>query len=270
MKKITAILASLGLCLSLAACTNLPADGPSTPTEPPYKTVFVHASITRESGSTVSRTEYLFDEADRVKEVVVYTNGTETKRHSVRCDEYGNYTHWTSDGYTMEYSYDSEGHSLGMSMYIDGELVSTTSYTWENGLRTSVSSSMAGQNMTQKVLMTYDSGGKLLRQDSYNADVLVNYSIYAYDTQGRVSTMTTYQPDGSLYSVGTHTWDGNCQTIVTADQNGTVMQTAVMTYDDHQNLLTHTIYNPQGNTISKETHTWKALQVDPDCPRASV
>ena len=145
MKKTIAILAALGLCLSFAVCAEKPTPSPTEPTEPPYKTVFVHTSITRESGSTVSRTEYLFDEADRVKEVVVYTNGTETKRHSVRCDENGNYTHWTSDGYTMEYSYDSEGHSLGMSMYIDGELVSTTSYTWENGLRTSVSSSMVLQ-----------------------------------------------------------------------------------------------------------------------------
>lgn len=270
MKKVYASLAALGLCLGLAACAENPAPGPAEPTQPPYKTVFVHASITRESGSTVSRTEYVFDDADRVTEVVVYTNDEETKRHSVECDENGNYTRWTSDGSVMEYAYDTEGHSLAMSMYIGGELVSATEYTWEKGLRTSVTTTMAGQNMTQKVLMTYDSGGTLLRQDSYNADILVNYSIYAYDSQGRVSSMTTYHPDGSLYSVGTHTWEGNSQTIVTTDRDGAVMQTAVLTYDENHNLLTHTVYNALGDQVSKETHTWKAIQVDPDCPRASV
>ena len=270
MRKFAAILASLGLCLSFAACAEKPTPSPTEPTEPPYKTVFVHASITRESGSTISRTEFVFNEQEWVTEVVVYTNGTETKRHSVLCDENGNYTRWTSAGSTMEYSYDTEGHSLGMSMYIGGQLVSATEHTWEKGLRTSVTTTMAGQNMTQKVLMTYDSGGKLLRQDSYNADILVNYSIYAYDVQGRVASMTTYHPDGSLYSVGTHTWDGNSQTIVTTDRDGAVMQTAVLTYDEHHNILTHTVYNALGDPVTKETHTWKAIRVDPDCPRASV
>ena len=48
------------------------------------------------------------------------------------------------------------------------------------------------------------------------------------------------------------------------------MQTAVLTYDENHNLLTHTVYNALGDQVSKETHTWKAIQVDPDCPRASV
>lgn len=273
MKKRTALLAALSLTLCLTACSQeSPAstDGPTVPTEPPMKTVYVHSSITQEFGSTVSRTEYIFDEQDRVEEVVVYTNDVETKRHSVECDENGNYIRWTSDGSVMEYTYDAEGHSLGMTMYISGNLVSATAYTWENGLRTSVTTQMAGQNMTQQVLMIYDSGGQLLRQDSYSADSLVSYSVYAYDGDGRVTTMTTYQPDGSLYSLSTHAWEGNTQTIVTTDSDGAVMQTAVLTYDENKNLLTHTVYNALGDQVSKEIHTWKAVQVEPDCPRASV
>lgn len=270
MKKRMALLAALLLCLTACGSKPDPAPASTEPTEPPYKTVYVHTAITQEFGSTVSRTEYAFDENDQVIEVIVYTNDTETKRHSVQCDENGNYTRWTSQGSVMEYTYDDEGHSLGMTMYIDGQEVSSTAYTWERGLRTSVTTRMAGQDMTQKVLMTYDSGGKLMRQDSYSADTLDSYSIYAYDSDGRVVAMTTYNPDGSLYSMASHSWDGNTQTIITTDPFGDVMQTAVLTYDEARNLLTHTVYNAYGDQVSKETHTWKAIQVAPDCPRASV
>lgn len=272
MKKIIAILSALCMGLCLPACTQEPPapTEPTAPTEPPYKTVYVHSSITQEFGSAVSRTEYLFDEQDRVTEVVVYTNGVETKRHSVACDENGNYVRWTSDNSVMEYAYDEAGYSLGMTMYIDGSLVSSTTYTWENGLRTSVTTQMAGQDMTQRVLMTYNPSGTLLRQDSYAADTLVSYSIYDHDENGKVQTMTTYQPDGSLYSISTHSWEGPAQTITTTDSDGAVIQTAVLTYDDYGNLLTHTVYNAYHEQVSKETHTWKAVQVEPDCPRASV
>lgn len=277
MKKRT-ILAAVALALVLTGCTNKPAEptsaptqAPTTPTEPGVsqkKTVYVHASITQEYGSTISKTEYIFDEKDWVKEVIVYTNDTETKRHSVDCDENGNFIRWTSDGSVTEYAYDAAGHSLGMSMYIGNQLISTTTYAWENDLRTSVTTTLSGQ--TQQVLMTYDSAGKLLRQDVYSVDTLMNYSIYSYHPDGLTASMTTYQPDGSLYSIGTYNWNGNSLTITTADTAGTVMQTAALTYDNAGNLLTHTVFNALGDQVSKETHTWKAIEVDPDCPRASV
>lgn len=270
MKKIIASLCALSALLCLTACSANPAPEETTaPTAPPYKTVYVHTSITQEFASSVSKTEFLFDEQDHVSEVVVYTNGTETKRHSVECDENGNYIRWTSDGSVMEYDYDEFGHSLGMSMYIDGELISSTRYTWENGLRTSTTTTLATQNMTQKALMTYNNAGHLLRQDNYTADTLSSYSIYSTDSQGRTQSMTTYQPDGTLLYQNTCVWDGTIQTVTTT-QDGSVVQTSVLTYDENGNLLTHTVYNANNELVSKETHTWKALQVDPDCPRASV
>lgn len=289
MKRVIYILTAVCIVLCLAGCVQAPPapTAPSAPTTPPTteptepstpppppetptKTVFVHSSITQEYGSAMSRTEYLFDEQDWVTEVVVYTNGVETKRHSVECDENGNYIRWISDGSVMEYTYDAEGHSLGMAMYIGGSLVSSTTYTWENGLRTSVTTQMASQNMTQKVLMTYNANGILLRQDSYSADTLTSYSIYATGEDGQVQSMTTYLPDGSLHSQSTHSWEGGSQTITTTDPKGAVTQIAVLTYDEHGNLLTHEIYDADKNLISKETHTWRAVEVELDCPRASV
>jgi YD repeat-containing protein len=270
MKKLIALLACFFL-LALTACGENPTATEATaPTQPQTKTVYVHASMTQEYGSTVNRTEYLFDQQDHVTEVVVYTNDTETKRHSVQCDANGNYTKWISDGSVMEYSYDDQGHSLGMSLYINDVLISSTAYTWENGLRTSVTTKMEAQGMTQRILMTYDGSGRLLRQDTYTADTLSGYSIYATDADGNITTVTLYQPDGTLLSTSTYRRTSTMETITSTLPDGTINQTAMLTYDQHGNLLTQEIFDGNGQSISKETHTWKAVVVPFNCPRASV
>lgn len=272
MKK-TLLWAMCLVLLFLTACTSPTDPGPSTETSSPppeTKTVFVHTSITQEFGSSVNRTEYLFDDEDHVCEVVVYTNDTQTKRHSVECDENGNYIKWTAEGSVTEYAYDDEGHSLGVTLYINNELVSSTQYTWENGLRTSVTTSIAAQGITQRAVMTYDSAGQLLRQDTYTAETLTNYSIYTNGENGRHTSITTYQPDGTQLYTTAFQYTDSMETATTTSPDGTVTQTTVKFYDEHGNLLTQEIYSSDGSMISKETHTWKAIEVPPDCPRASV
>lgn len=270
MKKLTLLLICL-LLLSMTACGERANTAPSTaPTQPQTKTVYVHASITQEYGSTTNRTEYLFDSDNHVNQVVVYTNGEETKRHDVQCDENGNYVKWISDGSVTEYAYDDDGNSLGMSLYINNVLISSTAYTWENGLRTSVTTTMDTQGMTQRILMTYGSSGRLLRQDTYTADTLSSYSIYATDENGQISSVTLYQPDGTLISTSTYIRTSAMETITSTLPDGTVSQTAVLTYDSYGNLLTQEIFDQNGQSLFKETHTWKAVTVPFDCPRASV
>lgn len=274
MKKRLIILIILSLLLCLTACkeNTPPPTDPTPPTvpKPTTKTVYVHTAVTQEFGSTVSRTEYLFNELDRVYEVVVYTNDDETNRYSVDCDENGNYIKWTCDGSVTEYAYDDQGHSLGLKVYISDELVSSTQYTWENGHRTSITTTIASQGLTQRAIMTYDNSGHLLRQDTYTADTLSSYSIYATDTQGRVTAMNVYQPDGTLFYTSTYARENNTETVTTTRPDDTIIQTTVITYDEHGNLLSQVVYDGNNNVISKETHSWKAVVVPLDCPRASV
>jgi antitoxin component YwqK of YwqJK toxin-antitoxin module len=270
MKKTVILLVFLFL-LGMTGCNGKPDNTEPTASTPALtKTVYVHSSITQEYSSTVNRTEFLFDEQDHVSQVVVYTNKLVTKRHDVECDENGNYIKWVSDGSVTEYFYDERGHSLGMSLYVNDVLISSTQYTWENDLRTSITTKMETQGMTQRILMTYNNVGHLLRQDVYTADTLTNYSIYTTDENGRTTAVTIYQPDGTLLSSSTYTREGLKETITSTLPDGTVNQIVVLTYDEHGNLLTQEIYDSSNNLVSKETHTWKAVVVPIDCPRASV
>lgn len=275
MKRCTLIGLSLFLLLASNGCTRK-SGTESTPAgtdsqHPEMKTVYVHTAITREMGGSINRTEYRFDERDRVREVLVYTNGQETNRHSVECDENGNFIQWTSlDGTVTQYSYDEKGHSLGFSMYAGAVLISSTAYTWEGDLRTSVTTKMPAGGMEQRAILLYDDQGHMVRQDTFLNGTLSHYAIYTTDVKGRVTTVETFYPDGTLSLHSTYVWEKNKETVTNALPDGTVSQTIEMTYDTNGNLLSQVVRDGQGNLVTKETHTWKAIQVPVDCPRASV
>lgn len=276
MKKYLCLLVLLCLCLTGCAGepeeTTVPTE--SAAPEPATKTVYVHASITKEYGAAVSRTEFLFDETDRVTQVVIYSNDAEQMRYSVECDENGNYTRWSATVSGMEsvteYTYDAQGHSLGSSVYMGGTLMSATVYTWEGDLRTSITTTMPAQNMEQRAVMTYDETGRLIRQDTYVDGTLNSYAVCTTDEQGRLLTTASYQADGTAVSTTTYTYDAATETRVTTDPDGSVTQQTVLTYDEAANLLTSTVSDGDGNVLSSETHVWKAVEVPIGCPRASV
>ncbi len=264
------------LCIMLAGCSEKPGETtPTTEPAPTTKTVYVHASIIKEFGSAVSRTEFVFDEQDHVTEVVVYSNDTEQMRYAVECDENGNYVRWSSTGGNMdsytEYAYDEHGHSLGSTVYIGGNVISSTKYDWEDGKQTAVITTMPAQDMEQRAAMTYDEQNRLTRQDTYVNGALTGYSIFTSDESGRITTAAAYQSDGTAVSVTAYTYDGATEIRTTTDAvSGTVTQTTHLTYDEQGNLLTSAVYDGENRLVSREAHTWKAVVVPPDCPRASV
>lgn len=273
------LLIVLALCLVLGGCTKKggtttptpSATAPTAPEGPKLKTVYVHTSITREVGNTINRTEYLYDAQDRVTEVLAYTNGQETNRHSVECDEYGNFIKWISaDGKVTEYSYDDSGHSLGYAIYNGMELISSVEYTWDGDLRTSVTNKIPSGGMEQRAALTYDNQGNLIRQDTFVNGTLSNYAVYTTDAKGRVSTVETFLPDGTLSLRSTYVWEKNTETVTITLPDGTVNQIVETTYDGSGNLLSQIVMDGQNNVFTKEIHTWKAIQVPVDCPRASV
>lgn len=247
--------------------TTRPTDGPA---EPKTKTIYIRTASTSASDGAVARTEYIFDEQNLLTQVVVYTNGTETRRHSVECDENGNYIRWTSEGSRIEYSYDKSGNPLGHASYMGSALISETVYTWEGTLRTSATTRMPIQGLEHRTLMTYNESGKLIRQDNYDGTVLSSYCLYTLGEDGRPTVMTTYRADGTLEKTVSYSYEGNITTGTAAGPDGQMLQYTEQIHDEHGNLLSVTAYDAEGNMLTQQTHSWMAIEVPADSLRASV
>ena len=276
MNRFLSFLTAAVVLLSLSACEPEAENNTTQPSTAPSntRTVYVHTSVTKTSPTINARTEYLYDENDRLKEVVQYSGTSMTRRYNVECDENGNFTLWRCTVDTMElsirYAYDSEGRSLGYSNYQDDMLISSTEYQWEDGLRTAIISVMPAQNRESRSEFTYNSLGYLVRQDSFVDGALVRYGICTVDEQGRVTDTSFYRPNGTAESAVTCVFDGLTETRTATAPDGTVTKKTVITYDEHGNLLSSVEYDGQGNLLVSESHAWKAIEVPLDCPRASA
>lgn len=268
MKKLMTLL--LALTLLLTACGTAPENtDPSgttapQPTQPETRTLWVRSSSTTQTGDITTRTDYVFDEDDRVCQVRVYTGPAMTHRYQVTCDDHGNYVLWESDGARIEYGYSEHGELLGYYAYTGDTLVSATEYTVEGGLRTSITQKMPGQNMEHRTTLTYDDHGVLTRQDSYLNGTLLDYSIYTLE-EGKPSAMSTYLADGTLARTVTYRYEGETVTMTSDDGSRTEQ-----VFDGHGNLLSQTDYAPDGTVSTQQTNTWKEIQVPVDSLRASL
>ncbi len=280
-----AFLCVLALCLSLGACsegapdaaasTTAPTATPTTlPPDPTVKTVYVHTSVTSSSDTMDARTEYLYDNDGYLIEVIQYSGTTQTQRYSVTCDENGNFIRWDAIIGPLElyiaYAYDELGNKLGNSLYQNGELMSQTVYTFENGMHTDILSVMPAQNRETRTQYTYNSQGIRVREDHFVNNVLQRYGIYTTDEQGRVVSVSFYQADGTAHSSVSYSYDDLTETQITKNASGQIQQKTVITYDKHGNLLSKKIYDSADILLSTETHAWKAVTVPFDCPRASA
>lgn len=257
------------LCLLLTACgskgepdaTTAPTE-PSTPM-PQTKTVYVRKETTTQTGSTVTRTEYVFDDAQQVCQVITYTGGVQTQQHTVECDSHGNYILWQSGDAQIRYTYDDQGQLLSYCAYVGELMISSTEYTWENGLRTGILRTV--QSSQQRTALTYDENGSLLRQDSYTDGVLTDYWIYTVGDDGRPTAMSVYLADGTLSKTVTYTYEGS--TVTAAASDGSSSQ---QVYDENGNLISDTEYDADGSVTSRQTHSWMAIEVPLDSLRSSM
>lgn len=269
MKKLSILMT---LLLLLTACgdppepTTVPTEtSASQPIQAQTRTVYVRSSSTTQTGDTVTRTDYVFDAEDLVTQVQVYTGDTLTQEYRVTCDDHGNYILWENDTSRIEYTYDDQGDLLGYYAYTGDTLISSTEYTLEEGLRTSITQKMAGHSMEHHTTLTYDDNGVLTRQDSYLNGTLLDYCVYTLGDDGKVTAMSTYLADGSLSRTVSYRYEAD--TVIMESDDGSRTE---QVYDAHGNLLRQTEYTADGTVTTQQTNTWKPIQVPIDSLRASL
>lgn len=271
MKKLFSLLAATALLLTMAGC-NKTAEPPTETNQPTTqkqtKTIYLHESVTHNTGGKISKTEYLYDSADRLTHVVVYNNDTESHRYQVTCDEIGNPIRWANNASATEYTYDDQGHITCTKVYNGDKLLSTTEQVWAGGLRISVTAK--SQDFENRTEYTYDDQGRLIRQDLYMEGQLCSYTICQTDDNGKLKRTDNYTPEGARMNSTIYSYEDNCERRTYLDAKGIVTQSTLLTYDEFGNLLTSNTTTLQGELISGEIHVWRAVEVPLDSTRASV
>ena len=255
--------------LLLAGCgKNVPED--PVETQPQSKTVYVHKSLTRIQGDTTGRTDYIYDEENRLTDVIVSNaQGEELHRYLVTCDENGNPIEWASAaGNTVTYTYDTQGRTLRTETYNGETFMTSTEYNWSGNLRISTTVKTALQE--QRTEYTYDDKGGLTRQDLYAGGVLSSYGLYTLNEAGKPAQCETFDPEGNPVVEVTYEYNGNTEKRITSDLQGKVLQTQIMTYDDAGNLLQNDLVDSTGSVVSSEVHEWLPIEVPYTSLRASI
>lgn len=262
------------LCLLLLAVllTGCGKDVPEVPaeTEPQTKTVYVHKTMTRIQNDTTSRTDYIYNDENRLTDVVVSDGeGKELHRYLVTCDENGNPIEWAAaSGDVVTYTYDSQGRTLRTETYTGETFMTSTEYIWSGDLRVSVIVKTGLQE--QRTEYAYDDKGGLTRQDLYVNGELSSYGLYTLNEAGEPAQCSTFDQEGNPVGIVTYKYEGNTEKRITEDHQGKVLQTQILTYDDQGNLLQSDLVDSGGALVFSEVHEWLPIEVPADALRAGI
>jgi hypothetical protein len=135
--------------------------------------------------------------------------GPRVPQHTVTYDARGNRVKridFNRDGsiaQTLVYTYDSAGRNVGYEDYVTG--LSTPRkhiYTLdEKGNRVGYKIVQpTGTDGDEKYVYKYDANGKLIAEELYYKTTIISRNENAYDSQGRLISQTSYNPDSTVSS----------------------------------------------------------------------
>lgn len=135
-------------------------------------------------------------------------------------------------GYRLEKEYDDNGKLLKETQYhADGTLGFTYEHSYdEQGNLTKTVVRRADGSIWKKTVNQYKNASELLREESYENDELIYYSLYEWDENGQKTSFSRYNAEDSLEE--THTFDYNDDRTytetVTMGENGALSQSTAL------------------------------------------
>ncbi len=228
--------------------------------------------------SSLSRLEYLYDYAGRVKAVTEVTveNGTETENRIAfyNYDTNGNLTYeldgnqnkttyrYTPAGklkelltpeaaeagqtYALRYTYDALGRVLTEENVLGG----STTYTYDgaDNVKT-VTKRAAGTSGTATVTYTYDGKGNVLTETT-SAGLVTTYT---YNTLGQMTSKTVTGAEGMADYTEIYRYDLAGRVVSVTNSMGTVTKTE---YDGLGNVTERSVSDTAGGSIRTESYTY--------------
>ncbi len=173
--------------------------------------------------SEMSRTEYTYDQFDRVVKVTRHTYDPETEtttsvdRQTNTYDAYGNLIKTVdANGNTIGYEYDAFGN---VTKYIEPSKYAPAEDFDED----------EGEIRPYTTFYEYDMLGRKIKEGNSNGD----YYAYTYDKKGNILNSAIVE-DGESQTISTYTYDDGGRILTQTDGNG---HTTTLVYDDNNRLM---------------------------------
>ncbi len=238
-KRVLSILLTILLLLALTGCSKEP--------DPNVK-FYLTEQISTYFGTSTTRTVTEYDEDWNQSKIITWQNEELVSTVEYEVTETGYIARGTQDGVeeTLELrvTKDEDGMPLRGEQYINGELYSTSEYTYdENGNMLVFYSDMHAVGMVLRQEYTYDEMGNKIKQTDDTGYGVVTTQ-YEYDSQNRL--VKEFSPDSPGWTEYEYSNGGKTQTAFAYDENGTLAAKMIETYDDYGNLLTREAYDASG------------------------
>lgn len=286
MKKITLI--ALSLLILLCGCVR-----EATPTEPPIQETeeivevtgpeaildpedmtepvptemvlrLVRKTALTAGGNESWHQEYHYDDYGREKLTEEYMDGEVVCSTSVTYTESGRellYTYPEGRTVTVLETWDGSGNLLTREFIEEGEVEYRTDYTYdEQGRLLSYTTVYTYEGSPLSCTYEYDDQGNQYLVYEYTGEELMGKTEREFDDQGRkVKAVYTDMLSDWGYTY-VYTWEGNTETAIQYESDGTESRKTVTTYDESGNILTQETW--QGDDmVSRVEYTYEEIEI---------
>ncbi len=238
------------LSISLAVLLLLALSGCSQEPDPDVK-FYQTEQISTYFGTSTTRTVTEYAEDWSTYKMTTWQDGELLSTVNYEVTETGYIARSTQDGVEeimeIKATKNEAGKPICLENYINGELYSTSEYTYdENGNMLTFVSNMLSANMVLRQEFTYDWQGNKIRQvvDSGYGAVT---TVYEYNSRNQLVKESS--PDSPSWTKYEYSDGSKTQTALSYDESGELSAKTIETYDDWGNLLTRQSYDASGALV---------------------
>lgn len=156
-----------------------------------------------------------------------------------------------------EYTYGKTGKPLTMKMYVNDRLYQSITTRTSNGVYYVTTTDAEGNASVQSSVTTYDSQGRVSKQEVSVSATVVSRTTYTYDDQGRMQTESVLTSEGTTKTVYTYDDAGNVIVLEKTNADTGEFLRTEYSYDDRNYVTLEKKLDQEGVVLSSVVYTYE-------------